>query len=209
MLFVRRDYGFACPLARQHVFTYGECLRSSEDRNYYYVFITTLLVLFVCFFLLKDNNNNTNKHAYNDTIPHETPASTMLFPVSNRMHAGLAMICNNNPQDSAAVSHCLIPHPPTHMHTMLVHETTTEKHGHLETLRFLAGKAQTGGEEGGVGTCIGERVTSLMLHLAAEFGRELSLLLREERAGARGVGGDRVAGRMSKRTNIITSVDSD
>lgn len=46
------------------------------------------------------------------------------------------------------------------------------QHGHLETLRFLAGKAQTGGEEGGVGTCIGERVGCLMLHLAAEAGRE-------------------------------------
>lgn len=48
----------------------------------------------------------------------------------------------------------------------------TVQHGHLETLKFLAAEAQTGGEEGGLGTCIGERVTSLMLHLAAEFGRE-------------------------------------
>lgn len=48
------------------------------------------------------------------------------------------------------------------------------QHGHLETLRFLAGKAQTGGEEGGVGTCIGERLGCLMLHLAAEAGREFS-----------------------------------
>ncbi|CBJ31220.1 conserved unknown protein [Ectocarpus siliculosus] len=46
------------------------------------------------------------------------------------------------------------------------------QHGHLETLRFLAGKAQTGGEEGGVGTCIGERVGCLMLHLAAEAGHD-------------------------------------
>lgn len=50
------------------------------------------------------------------------------------------------------------------------------QHGHLETLRFLAGKAQTGGEEGGVGTCIGERLGCLMLHLAAEAGREYTSL---------------------------------
>ena len=49
------------------------------------------------------------------------------------------------------------------------------QHGHLETLRFLAGKAQTGGEEGGVGTCIGERLGCLMLHLAAEAGRECTI----------------------------------
>ncbi|CAM9719498.1 unnamed protein product, partial [Choristocarpus tenellus] len=46
------------------------------------------------------------------------------------------------------------------------------RHGRLETLRFLANKAQTGGEEGGIGTCVGERLGCLMLHLAAENGRE-------------------------------------
>ncbi|CAN0356305.1 unnamed protein product, partial [Discosporangium mesarthrocarpum] len=46
------------------------------------------------------------------------------------------------------------------------------QNGKLDTLKFLAKKAQTGGEEGGVGTCIGERLGCLMLHLAAEAGRE-------------------------------------
>ena len=49
-----------------------------------------------------------------------------------------------------------------------------EKHGHLETLKFLATKTQTDAEEGGLGICIGERASSLMLHLAAEYGRECS-----------------------------------
>lgn len=49
-----------------------------------------------------------------------------------------------------------------------------EKHGHLETLKCLATKTQTDAEEGGLGICIGERASSLMLHLAAEYGRECS-----------------------------------
>ena len=67
-----------------------------------------------------------------------------------------------------------------------------QKYGHLETLRSLATKTQTEGEEGGIGICIGERASSLMLHLAAEYGRECLSLSRIEGGGGGGADEDTI-----------------